>query len=151
MGRPSKSATVIENPLALQEQVCFALAVASRSVVAIYRPLLEPMGLTHPKYLVMLALWEHEPVKVKDLSGMLQLDSATLSPLLKKLESMGLIRRERDPNDERSLAIVLTSKGHDLRAEAEKIPPAILARLGLPLEDLIAMREVLKRVITATQ
>ncbi|MCW2779655.1 MAG: MarR family transcriptional regulator [Marmoricola sp.] len=149
MGRTSKS--VIENPLALQEQVCFALAVASRSVVAIYRPLLEPMGLTHPKYLVMLALWEHEPVKVKDLSGMLQLDSATLSPLLKKLESMGLIRRERDPNDERSLAIVLTRKGHDLRAEAEKIPPAIVARLGLPLDDLIAMREVLKRVITATQ
>jgi DNA-binding MarR family transcriptional regulator len=70
-------ATTIENPLALEQQVCFALAIASRSVIAVYKPLLEPMGLTHPQYLAMLALWEHEPLKLTDMSRMLQLDPGT--------------------------------------------------------------------------
>jgi hypothetical protein len=77
----------IADPLALENQVCFALAVASRSVIAVYRPLLEPMGLTHPQYLVMLALWQHAPLSVKELSRLLQLEPATLSPLLKRLET----------------------------------------------------------------
>jgi DNA-binding MarR family transcriptional regulator len=138
-----------ENPLALEEQVCFALSVAARTVVAVYRPLLEPMGLTHPQYLVMLALWEHEPVSVKALSGMLQLDPGTLSPLVKRLETSGLVRRERDRRDERALAIVLTDKGRNLRAEAEKVPPAIVQRLGLPLSDLHDLHATLTRVIAA--
>ena len=79
--------------LALDRQVCFALAVASRSVIALYRPLLDPMGLTHPQYLVMLALWEESPLSVKQLSNLLQLDPGTLSPLLKRLESSGFITR----------------------------------------------------------
>src|SRR3954452_21888627 len=93
------------NPLALEEQVCFALSVAARSVIAVYRPLLEPMGLTHPQYLVMLALWQHAPLSVKELSQMLQLEPATLSPLLKRLETSGFLRRPRASGDERSLAV----------------------------------------------
>jgi DNA-binding MarR family transcriptional regulator len=148
---PRAKPKTIENPLALEEQVCFALSVASRSVVAVYRPLLEPMGLTHPQYLVMLALWQHAPLSVKDLSGLLQLDPATLSPLLKRLDASGLITRERDTRDERSLAIALTRKGRDLRAEAEKIPGAIVERLGMEIGDLRDMHATLTRVIAAAQ
>jgi DNA-binding MarR family transcriptional regulator len=139
----------VENPLALQEQVCFALAVASRSVIALYRPVLEPLGLTHPQYLVMLALWEHEPVSVRDLSHLLQLDPGTLSPLLKRLESAGLIRRERNPRDERALAVELTREGRALRRKALKVPPAIVERLGMDIDELKALQRRLTRVIEA--
>ncbi|MFC0507235.1 MarR family winged helix-turn-helix transcriptional regulator [Micromonospora costi] len=137
------------DPLALEEQVCFALSVAARSVVAVYRPLLEPMGLTHPQYLVMLALWQHAPLSVRDLSRLLQLDPGTLSPLLKRLEANGYVRRERDPADERSLAVTLTASGQALRARAEEIPPAIVARLGLPLAELRQLHGALTEVIAA--
>ena len=110
------------DPLALEEQVCFALSVAARSVVAVYRPLLEPMGLTHPQYLVMLALWQHAPLSGRELSRLLQLDPGTLSPLLKRLEAAGYLRRERDPTDERSLAVTLTASGRRCGASAEQIP-----------------------------
>ena len=139
----------IENPLALEQQVCFALAIASRSVIATYKPLLEPMGITHPQYLVMLALWEHEPLRVNELSKLLQLDPGTLSPLLKRLEASGYVRRERDPHDERALAVVLTEKGRALREDALNIPPAIVERLGLPLEELLELHTRLTQVIAA--
>ena len=145
----STDLATIENPLALEQQVCFALAVASRSVIATYRPLLEPMGLTHPQYLVMLALWEQQPLKVTELSGRLQLDPGTLSPLLKRLESAGYVRRERAAHDERSLAVVLTEEGRALRSEAERIPPAIVERLGLPVEELLELHRRLTQVIAA--
>ncbi|GIE84724.1 MarR family winged helix-turn-helix transcriptional regulator [Actinoplanes regularis] len=138
-----------QNPLALEQQVCFALSVAARSVVAIYRPLLEPMGLTHPQYLVMLALWGESPLTQRRLSELLALDPGTLSPLLKRLEAIGYLRRERDPADERSLAITLTDSGRELRAEALKIPPAVVARLGLPIEDLQRLHGALTQVIAA--
>jgi MarR family transcriptional regulator, organic hydroperoxide resistance regulator len=137
------------NPLALEQQVCFALSVAARSVVALYRPLLEPMGLTHPQYLVMLALWQHAPLSVRDLSRLLQLDPGTLSPLLKRLEAIGYLRRERDRADERSLAITLTESGRALRARAEQIPPAVVSRLGMPIEDLQRLHASLTQVIAA--
>lgn len=139
----------IENPLALDQQVCFALAIASRSVIALYRPLLEPMGLTHPQYLVMLALWEKEPLRVADLARLLELDPGTLSPLLKRLEAAGYLRRERDPRDERALAVVLTEKGRALRDDAEAIPPAIVERLGMPVEELLELHRRLTAVIAA--
>src|SRR3954471_5233750 len=123
------------DPLALEEQVCFALSVAARGVVAVSRPLREPMGLTHPQYLVMLALWQQAPLSVRRLSELLQLDPGTLSPLLKRLESVGYLRRERDRSDERSLAIVRTAEGRALRERAERIPPAVVQRLGMPIED----------------
>src|ERR671927_665758 len=129
----------IADPLALERQVCFALSVAARGVVAAYRPLLEPLGLTHPQYLVMLALWQHEPLAVKDLSRLLQLDPGTLSPLLKRLEAAGLLRRERDPNDQRNLALALTAKGKALREQAEKIPAGIVERLGMPIDELVGL------------
>jgi DNA-binding MarR family transcriptional regulator len=137
--------------LALEEQVCFALSVAARNVVAVYRPVLEPLGLTHPQYLVMLALWQHGTLSVKALSGLLQLDPGTLSPLLKRLEAAGLLRRERDPRDQRNLALALTDKGIALRAEAERIPAGIVERLGMPVKDLMALHGALTRVIAASQ
>lgn len=140
-----------EDVLALDRQVCFALAVAARNVIAVYRPVLEPLGLTHPQYLVLLALWQHGTLSVTRLSALLQLDPGTLSPLLKRLESAGLLRRERDPRDQRHLALALTEKGTALRAEAEKIPGGIVQRLGLPVDDLVELRVVLTRVIGAAQ
>ena len=137
--------------LALDRQVCFALAVAARNVVAVYRPVLEPLGLTHPQYLVMLALWQHGPLSVKALSGLLQLDPGTLSPLLKRLEAAGLLRRERDPQDQRNLALALTDRGKALREQAEKIPAGIVERLGMPVEQLMHLHEVLTQVIAASQ
>jgi MarR family transcriptional regulator, organic hydroperoxide resistance regulator len=137
--------------LALDRQVCFALAVAARNVIAVYRPVLEPLGLTHPQYLVMLALWQHGPLSVKDLSGLLQLDPGTLSPLLKRLEAAGLLRRERDLKDQRNLALALTAKGRALRERAEKVPAGIIERLGMPVEELMELHGVLTRVIAAAQ
>ena len=137
--------------LALERQVCFALSVAARTVVSVYRPWLEPLGLTHPQYLVMLALWQYGPLSVKDLSGLLQLDPGTLSPLLKRLEAAGLLRRERDPKDQRNLALALTDRGKALREQAEKIPAGIIARLGMPVEQLMELHGVLTEVIAAAQ
>ncbi len=127
--------------------MCFALSVAARAVVGVYKPLLEPMGLTHPQYLVMLALWQYEPVSVRDLSEMLQLDPGTLSPLLKRMEASGLLRRGRDARDERALAITLTPAGRALRSEGEKVPPAVVARLGMDAGELRAVHESLSQVI----
>jgi MarR family transcriptional regulator, organic hydroperoxide resistance regulator len=141
----------LADPLTLDRQVCFALSVASRSVVSLYRPLLEPMGLTHPQYLVMLALWERFPRSVKDLSSALGLDPGTLSPLLKRLEGAGLVTRGRAPSDERTLAVTLTDAGRQLRAEAERVPSAIVARLGMELSELEDLHGVLTRVIAAAR
>lgn len=139
------------DPLRLDRQVCFALAVASRTVIGLYRPLLDPMGLTHPQYLVMLALWERSPRSVKDLSAALALDPGTLSPLLKRLEAAGFVTRARDRADERVLAVTLTDAGRRLRAEAEKVPPAIVARLGMELAELEDVHAALTRVIAAAR
>jgi DNA-binding MarR family transcriptional regulator len=138
------------DPLALDRQVCFALSVASRSVVGVYRPLLEPLQLTHPQYLVMLALWERSPRSVKDISASLRLDPATLSPLLKRLQALGYVTRRRSATDERMLTVELTDTGRALRAEAERIPHAVVQRLGIGLEDLVDLHQALTRVIAAT-
>ncbi|GIT78405.1 MarR family transcriptional regulator [Leifsonia sp. LS1] len=135
--------------LALENQVCFGLAVAARSVIALYRPVLEPLSLTHPQYLVMLALWEREPRSVKDLGEALQLEPATLSPLLKRLEATGYIERKRSTADERALDVRLTPAGRALRAEAEKIPHRIVERLGLPVSELESLRGSLHGIIAA--
>ena len=139
------------DPLALDRQVCFALAVASRSVIGVYRPLLAPLRLTHPQYLVMLALWERAPRSVKDLGAALRLDPATLSPLLKRLETLGYVTRRRSAADERMLTVELTAAGRALRAEAERIPPAVVERLGMEVSELADLHRVLTRVIAATR
>jgi DNA-binding MarR family transcriptional regulator len=145
------------DPLALEQQVCFALAVTNRAVLAVYRPLLEPLGLTHPQYLVMLALWDHQkaisdgrsPMSVKQIATALQLDSATLSPMLKRLEALGLITRTRSAADERSTDVELTAGGTALRTRALEIPPAVVARLGVDISVLEELRRVLTNVNSA--
>jgi MarR family transcriptional regulator, organic hydroperoxide resistance regulator len=124
------------DPLALERQVCFALSIAARSVLSIYRPILEQMGLTHPQYLVMLALWGQSPLAVKELIDMLQLDGPTLSPMLKRLEGAGLVTRTRDPNDERQLRVGLTEQGRALRQQALNVPPTVVGKLGMSLGEL---------------
>jgi DNA-binding MarR family transcriptional regulator len=148
--------TIVEDvdPLALERQVCFALAVTNRAVLAVYRPLLEPLGLTHPQYLVMLALWGHpqsssEPLSVKQIAAALQLDSATLSPMLKRLDALGLITRSRSRTDERTTHLQLTAEGVELRRHALNIPPAVVERLGVGLDELERLHDVLTRVNAA--
>jgi DNA-binding MarR family transcriptional regulator len=135
--------------LALENQVCFALAVASRSVIGLYRPVLEPLGLTHPQYLVMLALWQQDPRSVKELGSALQLEPATLSPLLKRLEASGLIDRRRSAADERRLDVTLTEAGRALRSRAESIPQTMIEQLGMPIAQLQAMQASLTAIIAA--
>jgi MarR family transcriptional regulator, organic hydroperoxide resistance regulator len=140
-----------DDPLALERQVCFALAVASRTVISVYRPVLEPLGLTHPQYLVMLALWGEAPLSVTELSRKLELDAGTLSRLLKRLEAADLVTRDRNPADERTLAVALTAQGSELRTQALEVPATILARLGMDLDDLVALRDRLTGVIAAAK
>jgi len=135
------------DPLALERQVCFALAVAARSVIGVYRPILERLGLTHPQYLVMLALWEDSPLSATEISRLLQLDLPTLSPLLKRLEALGLVDRRRNPDDERSLRVTLTERGRVLREEALAVPGAVMERLEITEEDAVALHAALVPLI----
>jgi DNA-binding MarR family transcriptional regulator len=150
----TKGAVADLDPLSLERQVCFALAVTNRAVLAVYRPLLEPLGLTHPQYLVMLTLWDNvkangEPLAVKDIARLLQMDSATLSPMLKRLQAQGLITRSRSATDERTTRVELTHDGRNLRKQALKIPPTVVERLGVELAELERLREVLSGINTA--
>lgn len=139
------------DPLALDRQVCFALAAASRTVIGLYRPVLAPMGLTHPQYLVMLALWERSPRTVRDIGNALSLDPATLSPLLKRLEALGYLTRTRNATDERALDIELTEEGRALRAQAQKVPAQIVERLGMDVRELEEIRDSLSRLLAAAR
>ena len=137
--------------LALDRQVCFAVSAASRSVVSLYKPILEPLGLTHPQYLVMLALWETSPLRAKDLGERLLLDPATLSPILKRLDHQGLLTRARDGADERALAIRLTEQGLALRADAERVPGRVIEGLGLSIDELESIRESVTTLLEASR
>lgn len=141
--------TVHEDDLLLERQLCFGLSVASRSVVAAYKPVLARLQLTHPQYLVMLALWEQSPRTLKDLGAALLLESATLSPLLKRLESLGYITRQRAAEDERSLSIELTETGLALRQEALSVPGTMMDRLGLDRESAAALHHSMMELIKA--
>ncbi|MFJ9413182.1 MarR family winged helix-turn-helix transcriptional regulator [Streptomyces sp. NPDC101227] len=132
--------------LRLDHQVCFQLHAASRAFGGVYRDALKDLGLTYPQYLAMLVLWEHGPQPVKSIGERLRLDSGTLSPLLKRLETAGLVRRERSAEDERSVTIHLTATGDDLRTQALPVPRRILAATGLTLEELRTLRGLLGRV-----
>jgi len=139
------------DPLDLEQQVCYALSIAARGVVATYKPLLAPLGLTHPQYLAMVALWQHGPLQVKNLGSLLALDSGTLSPLLKRLDAMDLVRRDRSPLDERHVTVTLTERGHELRRDAEKVHEQVVERLGLDDHELAQLQSVLRRVNEATE
>ncbi|QJU54198.1 MarR family transcriptional regulator [Herbiconiux sp. KACC 21604] len=141
------TATTDTDLLKLDRQLCFALAVASRSVIGAYKPILEPMGLTHPQYLVMLALWEREPRSLTALAEVLRLEPATLSPLVKRLEAAGLVTRGRSADDERQLAVMLTDAGRMLRTRAEEVPPQVVAALGVDLDELTELHARLSAII----
>lgn len=132
--------------LRLDRQLCFALYGAAQRVTRLYRPLLDALGLTYPQYLAMLVLWEQSPRTVGEMGEALDLDSSTLTPLLKRLEAGGLIDRSRDPKDERRVVVALTDKGLALRDQALSIPERIFCQVGLPLDELTALREKLKTV-----
>jgi DNA-binding MarR family transcriptional regulator len=135
--------------LELEQQVCYALSIAARGVVAAYKPLLDPLGLTHPQYLVMVALWQHGPLQVKELGALLSLDSGTLSPLLKRLEAMGLVSRRRSERDERQVTVSVTDRGRELRQAAQEVHEQVVLRLGLDDDELTQLQAVLKRVSEA--
>lgn len=135
--------------LRLDSQICFSLHAASRAFGGVYRVVLKGLGLTYPQYLVMLVLWEHGELPVKQIGEHLRLDSGTLSPLLKRLEAGGLVRRERSSEDERSVTVHLTDAGADLRAQALRVPHRIVAATGLPLAEISTLQTLLRRVTAA--
>ncbi|KQP71113.1 MarR family transcriptional regulator [Microbacterium sp. Leaf288] len=130
--------------LKLDNQVCFALVTAARNVVGLYRPILEPLGLTHPQYLVMLALWERSPRSLRELAAELALEPATLSPLVKRLEAQDLVTRSRRDDDERVLDVRLTEAGRRLRGQALEVPGKVMASVGTDAAALLALRDALQ-------
>ena len=140
-----------DEDLLLEHQLCFALSVASRSVVGAYKPVLEDLGLTHPQYLAMLALWEQSPRSVRSLGDALAMEPATLSPMLKRLEAAGLVERNRAPGDERALAVELTEAGRNLRAKAAEVPGTMMGRLALDREQVRELNGILHQLISAAQ
>ncbi|MES2152423.1 MAG: MarR family transcriptional regulator [Pseudomonadota bacterium] len=149
MSKPASPDAPGVNLLALENQFCFALYSAAHAMTRAYKPLLERLGLTYPQYLVMLVLWEHDEVPVKDIGARLFLDSGTLTPLLKRLEAGGLLLRGRDPQDERQVRIALTAQGRALRTRALAIPEQVLCASGQELGTLGRLRADLSGVRTA--
>ena len=134
--------------LRLDEQVCFPVYALSRLITKVYQPLLTPLGLTYPQYLVMLLLWEHQELAVKDIGQQLLLDTGTLTPLLKLLEQRELLSRRRDPRDERSVLIQLLPAGESLHELARQIPQQLGKRFSLAPDDVIGLRQELRHLMT---
>ncbi|MEV5149939.1 MarR family transcriptional regulator [Streptomyces sp. NPDC052727] len=135
--------------LRLDRQICFSLHAASRAFNSVYRVILKDLGLTYPQYLVMLVLWEQGDLPVKKLGEQLRLDSGTLSPLVKRLEGAGLVRRERSAEDERSVRVHLTEEGTALRERALEVPRRIMAATGFDLAEIVDLHARLNRLTTA--
>lgn len=143
--KPASSDQPVEI-LRLDNQLCFALYGAANRMTRLYRPMLDALGLTYPQYLAMLVLWEASPRTVGALGEALDLDSSTLTPLLKRLEVGGLVSRDRDPEDERRVIVTLTDKGRALRDQAVSIPEKLFCALDMPIDTIGALRERLKTV-----
>ncbi|GAA2349152.1 MarR family transcriptional regulator [Streptomyces cuspidosporus] len=135
--------------LRLDAQLCFALHAASRAFNGVYRRVLRDTELTYPQYLVMLVLWEHGEMPVKKLGEFLRLDSGTLSPLLKRLQSAGLVQRERSLHDERSVTVRPTAEGEALRETARAVPLQVIKASGLDPEEAVDLRARLRRLTAA--
>jgi len=135
------------NPLHLDQQLCFDLYSASRLVTQAYDPYLKKLSLTYPQYLVMLVLWESDNISVKDIGQLLKLDSGTLSPLLKKLESRGYVKKTRLEVDERIVVVELTTQGRDLRKQAGDVPSAVFCKVSLQEKDIMQLRQQLHSII----
>lgn len=143
----SSQPTIEDNPLLLDRQVCFPLYAATNLLTRVYRPVLEPLGLTYSQYLVMLVLWERSPVSVGGLGECLHLENGTLTPLLKRMEQGGFISRRRDPEDERRVLIALTPHGDDLRHAANTIPETLSRYLGLDEATAAELRNSVKSLV----
>ena len=137
--------------LALENQICFPVYASSRLMTALYQPLLTEIGLTYPRYLVMLVLWEADGIALKEIGRRLLLDSGTLTPLLRALEKQGLLKRRKDPDDERSLIVLLTAKGRALREKAACIPEQLLKKTGASSSDLMRLKKELDRLLFTLQ
>src|SRR3982750_2171546 len=135
--------SVADAPLLLSNQICFAVYSTAHAFNRVYKPLLDRLGLTYPQYLVMLVLWERDDVPLKDIGEKLFLDSGTLTPLLKRLEAQGLIKRTRSTEDERQVLIALTPKGEALREKDRAVPQAILSNSACSVDELFAMKNEL--------
>ncbi|MFY0571112.1 MarR family winged helix-turn-helix transcriptional regulator [Archangium lansingense] len=140
-----------EDLLRLDVQLCFAVYTASNLITRLYRPLLDPLGITYSQYLAMMALWEHSPRTVGELGEALGLDSGTLTPLLKRLEANGLVARKRAPEDERRVLVELTSAGQKLRARAASIPKELMCKLPIQFEEATELRDALRRLTRGLQ
>jgi len=135
--------------LSLDRHLCFALYSASRAMTAAYRPILGELNITYPQYLVLLVLWEEGRVTVGTLGERLQLDSGTLSPLLKRLEANGFVRRERSLADERLVDVTLTDAGRELERRAQCIPERLFSSTGLTEQDAADLRDAVRRLTDA--
>ena len=133
--------------LKLENQLCFPLYVCSKEIVRRYTPFLEPLGLTYTQYIALMALWEYGSMSVKDLGSKLYLDSGTLTPLLKKLEDKGYVRRVRSKNDERLVIIELTDEGIALRDEAKKVPESMGSCINMTYDEFVTMKTLLDKII----
>ena len=131
----------MDRTLKIDDLLCFSLYSANHALTRLYRPLLAPLGLTYPQYLVLVALWERDDQKVSDLGKRLDLETNTLTPLLKRMESAGYLSRRRNPEDERSLIVSLTDKGQALQAKAQEISTCVIEAMGGDLNELIELRE----------
>ncbi|QOS97378.1 MarR family transcriptional regulator [Brevibacterium sp. JNUCC-42] len=136
--------------LALDQQLCFSIYACSREICRLYRPHLEEMGLTYPQYLVLLILWDKHSCTVKQLGQLLYLDSGTLTPMLKRLEAMGLVKRERSTTDERTVNVTITDKGKELQGRADGIKNALVESTAISMEEfgslLVQMQAMLERI-----
>ena len=138
---------VNDEALRLDNQLCFPLYAASHMIIRLYRPVLDPLGLTYTQYITLLALWERDDVTVKELGERLYLDSGTLTPLLKKLEAHGIVERERDSADERSVRIRLTESGTALKSQAAEVPSKVASCIDLPREDALELHRLLHALL----
>lgn len=133
--------------LKLDNQLCFALYAYSREVIKKYKPLLDPLGLTYTQYITLLVLWETPSLSFKHLAERLRLDSGTLTPLLKKMEISGLLTRQRDPEDERSVIITLSKQGESLKEAARKVPEALLNSSCMNVKEGIMLKSLLQKAL----
>ncbi len=133
--------------LCLENQLCFKLYALSRQFTARYRPMLEKLDMTYPQYLVMLVLWKEKSITVKELGNRLYLDSGTLTPLLKRLEQKGLLTRQRDAADERSVIVTITTEGKEIQQKAKKIPEALGKCMSVAENDLIKFHRQLDQLL----
>jgi MarR family transcriptional regulator, organic hydroperoxide resistance regulator len=137
----------INEILKLENQLCFSIYAASRAITKVYRPFLDKLGITYPQYLVMLVLWECSTITLRDLGNKLFLDSGTLTPLLKRLERMELIKRERSREDERILCVSITEKGLSMKQEAIKIPECILGSMSADITYLANLKNEVDKLL----